>query len=43
MKKREMFDFGEPLCNPNFAEMIRKIIGIKMFEAIDYKKILKIS
>lgn len=36
MKKCEMFGFGESLCNPNFAEMIRKVRETKMFEAIDF-------
>lgn len=36
IKKCEMFGFGESLCNPYFAEMIRKVRKTRMFETIDF-------
>ena len=36
IKKCEMFGFGEPLCNPHFAEMIRKVRQTGMFKSIDF-------
>ena len=36
IKKCEMFGFGEPLCNPHFTEMIRKVRQTGMFKSIDF-------